>query len=68
MYCKDCKWLESVILERPGNHTKWKARICKCESRKRHRRSRNQEYDLKEPCHKACKSGFAPKEDTHDDK
>jgi len=61
-YCKDCKWCERIELESPLTHKLRKGYVCTSTVRKRHYHARNQDYDLKEPCQKACKSGFEPKE------
>lgn len=62
LYCKDCKWLEPIEVESPLNHKKLIRHVCTNKNKRKHRRARNQAYDIKEKCQKACKTGFSPKE------
>jgi len=63
MKCKDCKWLEESHFINPINHKAVKCYVCLCERKRRWHKIRSKGYQMMEPSHSACKTGFILKED-----
>ena len=62
MKCRDCKWFEKSRWMNPLTNELRDCYVCTCKNKRRWHQSRFTGYQIMEPSHAACKSGFKPKE------
>lgn len=63
MKCRDCKWFQESHFINPINNKAVRCYVCICKNKRRWHKMKYSGYQIMEPSHSACRTGFEPKEE-----